>query len=124
MPDKNDKNYRTLDLEPGASKEEVKKAFRELSHIWHPDNHMGKPKNLQNKANEKFKEISEAYQLINEFFDKENSSSKKDNYENESAEQRREEEEKQKKRAPFLLYLSRWKLKEIIQTYHPELIGL
>ena len=101
MPDKNEKYYRILDLEPGVSKEEVKKAFRELSHIWHPDNHMGKPKNVQNKANEKFKEISEAYQCINDLLDKENSSSKKDNYENESAsraKQRREEEEKQKRK--------------------------
>ena len=56
-------------------------------------------KNVQNKANEKFKAISEAYQRINDLLDKENSSSKKGNYENESAsraKQRRDEEEKQK----------------------------
>ena len=38
MPSEYDKYYKALDLEVGASKEEVKKAWRELSQIYHPDN--------------------------------------------------------------------------------------
>ncbi|SVE17360.1 uncharacterized protein METZ01_LOCUS470214, partial [marine metagenome] len=41
MPSEYGKFYKILDLDVGASKEEVKKSFRELSHIWHPDNHAG-----------------------------------------------------------------------------------
>jgi hypothetical protein len=93
MPNKHEKYYRTLDLDVGASKEEVKKAFRELSHIWHPDNHMGKSSSVQNRATEKFKEISSAYQGLNDYLNNESSSSRKNNYEKESA---REAEEKRR----------------------------
>ena len=67
MPNEYEKYFRTLDLANGASKEDVKKAFRELSHIWHPDNHMGKSSNVQNRANKKFKKISNAYQVLNDY---------------------------------------------------------
>ena len=68
MPNKYEKYFKILDLDIGASKKDVKKAFRELSHIWHPDNHMGKSSNVQNRANEKFKEISNAYQVLKNYF--------------------------------------------------------
>jgi DnaJ-class molecular chaperone len=42
MPSEYDKYYKVLDLEVGASKEEVKKAWRELSQIYHPDNYARK----------------------------------------------------------------------------------
>ena len=84
-----DKYFEILELENGASKEEIKKTFRELSHIWHPDNHMGKSTNVQNRATEKFKEISNAYQVLNNIFSAE---------EKKRAEQhRRETEDKERK---------------------------
>lgn len=50
--------YHILGLKPGASKDEVKKAYRELSLKYHPD------KNGSGNAEEKFKEISAAYNLL------------------------------------------------------------
>ena len=73
MPNEYEKFYKILDLDVGASKEEVKKSFRELSHIWHPDNHLGKPPNIQNRAIDKFREISNAYQVLDKKFRKEDS---------------------------------------------------
>lgn len=48
--------YTILGLEKGASKEEVKKAFRKLAAKYHPDKQTG--------DEEKFKEISEAYAVL------------------------------------------------------------
>ena len=55
--------YKVLDLEPDASIEEVKKAYRDLVIVWHPDRF---PHNLQlqKKANDKLVEINEAYEQI------------------------------------------------------------
>jgi len=48
--------YQTLGLEKGASKDEVKKAFRKLAGKYHPDKKTG--------DEAKFKEISEAYAVL------------------------------------------------------------
>lgn len=51
--------YKTLGLTKDATAEEIKKAYRSLAKEWHPD------KNPNNKeAEEKFKEISEAYEIL------------------------------------------------------------
>lgn len=51
--------YDVLGIKQGASEEEAKKAYRKLSHKYHPD------KNPDDKeAEEKFKEISQAYNQI------------------------------------------------------------
>ncbi|MEI7819830.1 MAG: J domain-containing protein [Verrucomicrobiota bacterium] len=55
--------YRILDLEPGASLEEVKRSYRELVKVWHPDRFRGDPK-LQAKAEEKLKRINLAYERL------------------------------------------------------------
>lgn len=53
--------YKTLGLEKGASEDEIKKAFRKLALKYHPD------RNPDNKeAEEKFKEINEAYQVLSD----------------------------------------------------------
>jgi len=51
--------YATLGVSPDASKEEIKKAYKDLALKWHPDRHQG-----DKKAEERFKEISEAYNLL------------------------------------------------------------
>ena len=50
--------YKTLGVEKGASKDEVKKAFHKLAHKYHPDKQTG--------DEAKFKEINEAYQILSD----------------------------------------------------------
>jgi TPR repeat protein len=63
MNDKIQNCYRTLDLENGASLEEVKQARRDLAKVWHPDRFPNDPK-MQRKANEKLKDINHAYEEL------------------------------------------------------------
>lgn len=55
--------YHVLGVEPGASLEELKEAHRDLVKVWHPDRFGDDPR-LQRKAQEKLKEINEAYEQI------------------------------------------------------------
>jgi hypothetical protein len=55
--------YKILDLEPETSLEEVKKAYRDLVKVWHPD-FFHDNQRLQKKANEKLRRINEAYTKI------------------------------------------------------------
>lgn len=58
--------FEILGLKPGASLDEVKEAYKDLVKVWHPDRFAHDPK-LQQKAQEKLKEINEAYQKIQDF---------------------------------------------------------
>lgn len=53
--------YRTLELEPGASAEEVKAAYLDLVKVWHPDRYQNEPERLRLRAQEKLKAVNEAY---------------------------------------------------------------
>lgn len=50
--------YKILGVEKGASKDEIKKAFRKLAHKYHPDKKTG--------DETKFKEVNEAYQVLSD----------------------------------------------------------
>ena len=54
--------YSVLGVSPNASDEEIKKAYRELARKYHPDNYQNNP--LADLAEEKMKEINEAYDQI------------------------------------------------------------
>lgn len=54
--------YKVLGVSTNASEEEVKKAYRELAKKYHPDNYVNNP--LKDLADEKMKEINEAYDMI------------------------------------------------------------
>ena len=58
--------YQVLELEPGASPEQVKEAWRELVKVWHPDRFPNDAK-LQRRAQERLKEINLAYEKLQEF---------------------------------------------------------
>lgn len=58
-----DECYRILDLPEGASQDEVKRTYRHLTKVWHPDRFAQDPE-LQEKAQEKLKKINEAYDMI------------------------------------------------------------
>lgn len=52
-----------LGVKPGVSARELKAAHRDLAKVWHPDRFLHDPR-LQQKAQEKLKEINEAYKEL------------------------------------------------------------
>ena len=47
--------YRILELEPGATLEEINQAYKDLVFVWHPDRLPKDNLRLQHKAQEKLK---------------------------------------------------------------------
>ena len=60
MADKRD-YYEVLGLQKGASDNDIKKAFRKMAMKYHPDKNPG-----DKEAEEKFKEINEAYAVLSD----------------------------------------------------------
>ena len=54
--------YQVLGISRGASDEEIKKAYRNLSRKYHPDANINNPNKAQ--AEEKFKQVQQAYDQI------------------------------------------------------------
>ena len=54
--------YTVLGVDRTATDDEIKKAYRELAKKYHPDNYADSP--LADLAEEKMKEINEAYDAI------------------------------------------------------------
>ena len=59
-----DSAYKILEIEPSASNEDVKKAYRRMAMKYHPDkvSHLGE--DFRKTADEKFKKVNEAYEKI------------------------------------------------------------
>lgn len=59
-----DSSYRILEIEPSATDDEVKKAYRRMAMKYHPDkvSHLGE--DFRKAADEKFKKVNEAYNRI------------------------------------------------------------
>ena len=59
-----DSSYKILEIDPSASDEEVKKAYRRMAMKYHPDKvtHLGE--DFKKVADEKFKKVNEAYEKI------------------------------------------------------------
>lgn len=58
--------YNILGLNNDASDDDIKKAFRKMSIKWHPDKWANASENEKKEAEEKFKEINEAYQVLSD----------------------------------------------------------
>ena len=54
--------YQVLGISRGASDEEIKKAYRSLSRKYHPDANVNNPN--KDQAEEKFKQVQQAYDQI------------------------------------------------------------
>ncbi|RNA26801.1 dnaJ -like protein, partial [Brachionus plicatilis] len=54
--------YEILELDSSASESDIKKAYRRLALRWHPDKNQNNPK----EAEMRFKEISEAYEVLSD----------------------------------------------------------
>jgi len=63
-----DKYYKILGVSPDASMSKIKKEYRKKVKEFHPDNITGKglPEEFRNFAEQKFKEIQEAYEMVSE----------------------------------------------------------
>lgn len=60
----NDSNYRILGISSTATDDEVKKAYRKMAVMYHPDKVATLGEDIQKAAEEKFKAISQAYEAI------------------------------------------------------------
>ena len=56
--------YTALEIEPSASDEEVKKAYRRMAMKYHPDKVANAGEQIRQQATEKFRKINEAYEHI------------------------------------------------------------
>lgn len=54
--------YKVLEVNKNSTTADIKKAYRKLALKWHPDKN---PDN-QDESNRKFKEISEAYEVLSD----------------------------------------------------------
>ncbi|KAL9185721.1 hypothetical protein ACHAXT_003498 [Thalassiosira profunda] len=58
--------YDVLGVDKTASDEELRKAYKKGAVKWHPDKHAAKPEAEVKAAEEKFKQISEAYDVLSD----------------------------------------------------------
>jgi curved DNA-binding protein CbpA len=64
-----DQYYEILGLKRGATAGEIKQSYLDLAKVWHPDRFAHDPK-LQEKAQEKLKEINNAYDILSSATDR------------------------------------------------------
>jgi curved DNA-binding protein CbpA len=58
--------FDVLELDNNASIDDAKQAYKDMVNIWHPDRFSNNPR-LKQKAEDKLKEINEAYDMVQSF---------------------------------------------------------
>lgn len=58
--------YSILGVSRNATEDEIKKQYKKLALKYHPDRHANDPENKKKEAEEKFKEIAEAYSVLSD----------------------------------------------------------
>lgn len=58
--------YKILDIQPSATEEEIRKAYRRQALLWHPDKHSNGEEEAKVKADTMFKDIGEAYSVLSD----------------------------------------------------------
>ena len=61
-----DDYYEVLGVPRNADENAIKKAYRKLALKWHPDKHAGGSDEQKLDAEQKFKKISEAYEVLSD----------------------------------------------------------
>jgi DnaJ like chaperone protein len=56
--------YKSLEVEPAATNDEIKKAYRRMAMKYHPDKVVGLGVEVQKSATEKFRSVNEAYEHL------------------------------------------------------------
>jgi len=64
------RDYEILKLKPGATFQEVKKAYKKQAMEWHPDRFPANDEKLQQQATRKFHQITEAYSRLETWHNK------------------------------------------------------
>jgi DnaJ like chaperone protein len=59
-----DAAYKILEIEPAASEEEIKKAYRRMAMKYHPDKLVTMGEEIQKASEDKFRKVKEAYETI------------------------------------------------------------
>lgn len=72
------KHLAELELEPGASMEEIKASYKELAQVWHPDRFQSNV-SLQQRAHSKLQRINESYQFLKLYCQRHGNKTPKDN---------------------------------------------
>lgn len=57
-------HYKILGLQRNATKDEIKAAFKKLAFQFHPDKHSQSSKPVRDNATLRFKQVSEAYEVL------------------------------------------------------------
>jgi curved DNA-binding protein CbpA len=56
--------YEILGVDPEATEKEIQRAYRDKSFIFHPDRMAGAPASAQQRAQEEFKKVNRAYEVL------------------------------------------------------------